>query len=147
MRLGYVRGQVVLNTSIPQLSGIRLLVVEPVNAVNLEAKNGQGGGKALIVADHENGGVGRRRRTGKGVFPKRKETIGRSFHACLVFSCLGLCDFHCLSKRQSEPGAGSLASAGWRITRQSEIVPFRRGDFFSCDSPVGAQANLNAHVH
>jgi microcompartment protein CcmK/EutM len=52
MRLGYVRGQVVLNTSIPQLNGIRLLVVEPVNAVNLEAKNGQGGGKALIVADH-----------------------------------------------------------------------------------------------
>jgi ethanolamine utilization protein EutN len=52
MRLGYVRGQVVLNTSIPQLSGIRLLVVEPVNAVNLESKNGQGGGKALIVADH-----------------------------------------------------------------------------------------------
>ena len=52
MRLGYVRGQVVLNTSIPQLSGIRLMVVEPVNAVNLEAKNGQGGGKALIVADH-----------------------------------------------------------------------------------------------
>ena len=52
MRLGYVRGQVVLNTSIPQLSGIRLLVVEPVNAVNLQANNGEGGGKALIVADH-----------------------------------------------------------------------------------------------
>ena len=52
MRLGYVRGQVVLNTSLPQLSGIRLLVVEPVNAVNLQANNGEGGGKALIVADH-----------------------------------------------------------------------------------------------
>ena len=52
MRLGYVRGNVVLSLSIPELAGTRLLIVEPVNAVNLAAKNGDGGGKQLVVADH-----------------------------------------------------------------------------------------------
>ena len=52
MRLGYVRGQVVLSLCVPALCGTRLLIVEPVNAVNLAAKNGKGGGKALVVADH-----------------------------------------------------------------------------------------------
>jgi microcompartment protein CcmK/EutM len=47
-----VRGCVVLNKAIPELQGTRLLVVEPVNAANLEARNGMGGGKALVVADH-----------------------------------------------------------------------------------------------
>jgi microcompartment protein CcmK/EutM len=52
MRLGIVRGHVVLNQAIEALRGTRLLVVEPVTAENLEARNGKGGGKALIAADH-----------------------------------------------------------------------------------------------
>jgi ethanolamine utilization protein EutN len=58
MRLGYVRGNVVLSLSIPALEGTRLLIVEPVNAVNLAAANGQGGGKQLVVADHLSPGEG-----------------------------------------------------------------------------------------
>jgi ethanolamine utilization protein EutN len=52
MRLGYVRGKVVLSLSIPAFQGTRLLIVEPVNASNLAARNGKGGGKQLVVADH-----------------------------------------------------------------------------------------------
>ena len=51
MRLGIVRGQVVLSRAIPALQGTRLLLAEPVNAANLAARNGQGGGKTLVVAD------------------------------------------------------------------------------------------------
>jgi ethanolamine utilization protein EutN len=51
MRIGIVRGRVVLSRCIPSLKGTRLLVVEPVTAENLAARNGQGGGKALVVAD------------------------------------------------------------------------------------------------
>ncbi|HEY3443779.1 MAG TPA: EutN/CcmL family microcompartment protein [Paludibaculum sp.] len=51
MRLGIVRGSVVLNQAIPALIGIRLVIIEPVNAANLAAANGLGGGKALIAAD------------------------------------------------------------------------------------------------
>ena len=51
MRLGYVRGTVVLSLSLPQIQGSKLLIVEPVTRENLEARNGQGGGKALVVAD------------------------------------------------------------------------------------------------
>ena len=58
MRLGYVRGNVVLSLSIPELEGTRLRIVEPVNAVNLAAGNGQGGGKQLVVADHLSPGEG-----------------------------------------------------------------------------------------
>jgi ethanolamine utilization protein EutN len=58
MRLGIVRGQVVLNLAVPELQGTRLLVVEPVSAANLAAGNGQGGGKALIVADHLGPAIG-----------------------------------------------------------------------------------------
>ena len=47
MRLGIVRGHVVLHTAVPELRGTRLLIVEPVTAANLAAGNGQGGGKAL----------------------------------------------------------------------------------------------------
>ena len=46
-----VRGRVVLNNAIPSLKGTTLLMVEPVNAVNLKAGNGAGGGKTLVVAD------------------------------------------------------------------------------------------------
>jgi microcompartment protein CcmK/EutM len=52
MRIGIVRGSVVLSKSVDALKGTRLLVVEPVLAENLAEKNGLGGGKSLIVADH-----------------------------------------------------------------------------------------------
>ena len=52
MRLGYVRGTVVLSLGVPALTGQRLLIVEPVTAENLAARNGLGGGKALIMADN-----------------------------------------------------------------------------------------------
>ena len=58
MRLGIVRGHVVLNAKLPEFVGIRLLVVEPVTAENLAKNDGTGGGKALIVADHLGPGVG-----------------------------------------------------------------------------------------
>ena len=51
MRIGIVRGHVVLGAALPSLAGTRLLVVEPINATNLAAGNGAGGGKCLIVAD------------------------------------------------------------------------------------------------
>ncbi|MBL0157086.1 MAG: EutN/CcmL family microcompartment protein [Bryobacterales bacterium] len=51
MRLGIVRGSVVLNQAIPALTGVRLVIIEPVSAANLAAANGLGGGKPLIAAD------------------------------------------------------------------------------------------------
>ena len=53
-----MRGHVVLNAAIPELRGIRLLVVEPVTAENLAKNDGTGGGKGLIVADHLGPGMG-----------------------------------------------------------------------------------------
>lgn len=58
MRIGIVRGTVVLSEALPEFRGIRLLVVEPVTAENLSKNDGSGGGKALIVADHLGPGVG-----------------------------------------------------------------------------------------
>jgi ethanolamine utilization protein EutN len=52
MRLGYVRGTVVLSVAVPELKGAKLLVVEPVSAENLKARNGDGGGKSLVAASH-----------------------------------------------------------------------------------------------
>ena len=52
MRLGLVRGHVVLSVSTESLQGTRLLIVEPITAPNLASATGQGGGKPLIVADH-----------------------------------------------------------------------------------------------
>jgi len=52
VRLGYVRGTVVLSVKDPALEGTRLLVVEPIVPGALRARDGSGGGKALIVADH-----------------------------------------------------------------------------------------------
>ena len=52
MRLGIVRGKVVLSLSDPSLVGTRFLIVEPVTAQALAAQNGTGGGKQLVVADH-----------------------------------------------------------------------------------------------
>jgi microcompartment protein CcmK/EutM len=58
MRLGIVRGHVVLNVSVPALQGVRLVMVEPITTDNLEAANGHGGGKTLVAADHLGAGVG-----------------------------------------------------------------------------------------
>jgi microcompartment protein CcmK/EutM len=58
VRLGVVRGHVVLHTAAPELRGTRLVIVEPVTAENLAARNGRGGGKALVVADHLDPGPG-----------------------------------------------------------------------------------------
>ena len=52
MRLGRVRGHVVLNQCLPALRGTRLLIVEPVTAASLAAGDTLGGGKSLVVADH-----------------------------------------------------------------------------------------------
>ena len=67
MRLGIVRGHVVLSRALPALQGTSLLLVEPVTAANLAARNGQGGGKTLVVADQLSPGDGRddRRRRGQ----------------------------------------------------------------------------------
>ncbi len=58
MRLGIVRGSVVLSEAIPSLRGTRMVIVEPVTAANLESKNGLGGGKALVAADRLGPGIG-----------------------------------------------------------------------------------------
>ncbi len=58
MRLGIVRGQVVLSLSAPEFVGTTLLLVEPVTAENLEARNGAAGGKTLVVADRLGPGEG-----------------------------------------------------------------------------------------
>jgi microcompartment protein CcmK/EutM len=51
VRLGIVRGRVVLNLCTPALTGVRLVIVEPLTASNLAARNGLGGGKALVAVD------------------------------------------------------------------------------------------------
>jgi microcompartment protein CcmK/EutM len=54
MRLGIVRGTVVLNLVVPELVGTRLLIVEPVTGESLARADGSGGGKMLVVADQLN---------------------------------------------------------------------------------------------
>jgi ethanolamine utilization protein EutN len=51
MRLGIVRGHVTLNPAVDALRGKRLVVLEPVTMENLRARNGLGGGKALVAVD------------------------------------------------------------------------------------------------
>jgi len=51
MRLGIVRGQVVLNPRIDSFAGRRLVVLEPVAMGNLNAGNGKCGGKSLVAID------------------------------------------------------------------------------------------------
>jgi ethanolamine utilization protein EutN len=51
MRLGIVRGHVVLNPAVEAYAGKTLVVVEPVTIENLRAKNGKGGGKSLVAID------------------------------------------------------------------------------------------------
>lgn len=58
MRLGIVRGKVVLSLADASLIGTRFLIVEPVTAQALAAGDGTGGGKQLVVADHLDPGEG-----------------------------------------------------------------------------------------
>lgn len=51
MRLGIVRGHLTLTPAIESYQGRTLVIVEPVTMENLRAKNGKGGGKALIAID------------------------------------------------------------------------------------------------
>jgi ethanolamine utilization protein EutN len=51
MRLGIVRGHVTLTPAVESYRGKTLVIVEPVTMENLRAKNGKGGGKALIAID------------------------------------------------------------------------------------------------
>lgn len=51
MRLGMVRGHVVLNPRIEAFAGRRLVVLEPVTMANLRAGDGSGGGKTLVAVD------------------------------------------------------------------------------------------------
>lgn len=51
MRLGIVRGHVTLNLAVEALRGRTLAIVEPVTMDNLRARNGLGGGKALVAID------------------------------------------------------------------------------------------------
>jgi ethanolamine utilization protein EutN len=51
MRLGIVRGHVVLNPAVTAFRGKTLVVLEPVTMENLRECNGLGGGKALIAID------------------------------------------------------------------------------------------------
>jgi len=58
MRLGVVRGKVVLSLADPSLVGTRFLIVEPITAESLDRGGKPGGGKQLIVADQLNPGEG-----------------------------------------------------------------------------------------
>ena len=51
MRLGIVRGHVVLNSAVAAYRGKTLVVLEPVTMENLRAANGLGGGKSLVAID------------------------------------------------------------------------------------------------
>jgi ethanolamine utilization protein EutN len=58
MRLGIVRGHLTLTPAIESYRGKRLVALEPVTMENLRAKNGKGGGKALIAVDELGAGLG-----------------------------------------------------------------------------------------
>jgi microcompartment protein CcmK/EutM len=58
MRLGMVRGHVTLNLAVDTFRGRTLVIVEPVTMENLRAKNGLGGGKALIAVDELGAAMG-----------------------------------------------------------------------------------------
>lgn len=57
MRLGMVRGHVVLHSAVNELRGNRLVVIEPVTAESLTA-GCPGGGKSLVAVDKLGAGVG-----------------------------------------------------------------------------------------
>jgi microcompartment protein CcmK/EutM len=47
MRLGIVRGHLVLNPAIESFTGRKLVVLEPITIENLRVRNGRGGGIAV----------------------------------------------------------------------------------------------------
>jgi microcompartment protein CcmK/EutM len=51
MRLGIVRGHITLTPAVESFHARTLAILEPVTMENLRAKNGLGGGKALIAID------------------------------------------------------------------------------------------------
>lgn len=51
MRLGIVRGRIVLNSAVEAFKGKTLLVIEPLTMQNIRARNGRGGGKSLVAVD------------------------------------------------------------------------------------------------
>jgi microcompartment protein CcmK/EutM len=51
MRLGIVRGRIVLNPALDSYRGKTLVVIEPLSMQNIRAKNGLGGGKAVVAID------------------------------------------------------------------------------------------------
>lgn len=58
MRLGLVKGHVVLHPAIPELKGYRLIVVQPLSAEDLDAANGTASGKSLVAIDQLGAAVG-----------------------------------------------------------------------------------------
>jgi microcompartment protein CcmK/EutM len=58
MRLGIVRGHLTLTPAVESYRGKTLVIVEPVTMEALRAKNGLGGGKALIAVDELGAGEG-----------------------------------------------------------------------------------------
>ena len=51
MKFGIVTGRVTFSKVDPSIADTRFLIVEPVTAGNLAARNGKGGGRELIAAD------------------------------------------------------------------------------------------------
>jgi microcompartment protein CcmK/EutM len=51
MRLGVVRGHITLTPAVESFQAGTLAIVEPVTMETLQARNGLGGGKALIAID------------------------------------------------------------------------------------------------
>jgi microcompartment protein CcmK/EutM len=51
MRFGRVTGKVILSTAVPELTGVTLLVVEPMSHDDLLAGSKNGSVMALVVAD------------------------------------------------------------------------------------------------
>lgn len=58
MRLGIVRGHVTLAPAVESFRSRTLAILEPVTMENLCAKNGLGGGKALVAIDELRAGTG-----------------------------------------------------------------------------------------
>ena len=58
MRLGVVRGSVVLSLAVPELQGIRLAIVEPITPERLASGGNFGGGKPIVAADQLGSGAG-----------------------------------------------------------------------------------------
>jgi microcompartment protein CcmK/EutM len=51
LRIAFVRGHITLTPAVESFCSRTLAILEPVTMENLAAKNGQGGGKALIAID------------------------------------------------------------------------------------------------